>query len=200
MRYLFIILLVVVASCKEKKEEAIDLQDIIDYQSDSGGEQGMVEDEDSTQVLIDLFNSYGIETDQVLPVSKTMFPDRFGPDTTITYELSNDGSDYFYHRLIFGDSAKTMNAFYNWIDCFGEKCRSFYLGEEKNFQKPGFVLLIGEHDLVYIENSPQDADNWISFHDSLGFGDAWYMIIEQKEGSRAHWYTIEDGKKIKFEK
>lgn len=87
-------------------------------------------------------------------------------------ELSNtkhfpDRLDYaerFYHEVIidstlndvivweFEDSIHTVNAFYNWLDCFGPKCNSLRIGEKKWVYDGAFQLFVDDLKLIFISS------------------------------------------------
>ena len=145
------------------------------------------------------FNSKGFNFTSVEPISRRMFPDRFGPDTTQTFKLMSDLDTLLYHKWIYKDSVKVMNSFYNWIDCFGEKCNSFYLGEEKNYQKNATLILVSDTSIILVEGKQLNFNKWYDFHDSLGYQKDWIYTVEQRYRGKARWYKFENEKKIKYE-
>lgn len=188
--------------CDSPKEELIDLKDIIPHSEryDENGVDDPVESVDSIQVLIQYFAKNGIVAESIVTNVSRLFPDRFGPENSAGYQLVMGQDTLMYHKWRFKDSSKVMNAFYNWIDCFGKGCKSVYVGEEKNFQKNAMQLLVSDSTLIYIEGPNVDFAKWLAYHDSLGYQPDWNYAIEQSARSRAKWYTFKDKKKIKYEK
>lgn len=195
--YISIVLLLF--GCQEPKEEVLDLKDVLpssDRDYSKTDEEVEMNDDD---VLLAWFNASGFEFISVQPMTKRLFPDRFGPDTSYMYELISEEDTIDYHKWVFKDSAKVINSFFNWIDCFGDNCKSLYVGEERNFQKNGFHLLVGDSTLVFIEGNGLSFNNWYEFHESIGYKSDWNYSIEQRYRGRARWYTFEDKKKKRFE-
>lgn len=91
-----------------------------------------------------------------------------------------------------------MNAFYNWIDCFGEKCKSLFIGEEKNLQSSATMILVSDSTLIYIESDKIDFDLWYDFHKEKGYENDFNLTIEQRPRGRAKWFTFVDETKTKY--
>ena len=146
------------------------------------------------------FNQYGIQFDEVIQIEERLFPDRFGPDSSSTYDLIKGQDTVRYHKWIFADSVKVMNAFYNWIDCFGKKCKSLYIGEESNLQINASQIIVSDTSLIFIEGKNIVFKNWYAFHDSIGYENNWNYYLEQPYRGRAKWYILEGDKKTKYTK
>lgn len=186
-------------ACSEPEKEALDLKDIIDYSDGDTDREQEGKESDSTAEYVQLFKKGGLEFDSVKPKEKKLFPDRFGPDSVETYTLFRGSYEFSYHHWTYSDSLKVTNAFFNWIDCFGEGCKSFYVGETRNFQKDGFIILVGTEHLIYVEGGNLNLPEWLTFHELRGMGKDWQIVIEQKERGRANWHRVIDGKKEKWE-
>ena len=146
------------------------------------------------------FESIGYKASVLDKFERRLFPDRFGPDTSCVYRLTNEKDTIYYHKWLYEDSVKVMNAFYNWIDCFGENCKSMFLGDERNFQKEAMMILVSDTTLLFIEGGNLNFKSWYTYHNNLGYDQDYNYTIEQRHRGRARWFTFEDKKKIKYEK
>lgn len=175
------------------------MSDIMPYQEESSvGASDSLSDEQTSNPL-DFFNRYGIAFEKAEMIDKRDFPDRFGPDTSLNYHLWFDGDSLLYTMWSFSDSSKTINAFYNWIDCFGNDCKSLFVGEGRNLQKNALLIMVGDTNIVRIDGRAINFNDWYSFHDSLGFEGDWNYSIEQRYRSRAKWYEFKEGEKQRIE-
>lgn len=153
----------------------------------------------SDDMLLQSFNSNGFSFETAELVSKRLFPSRFGPDSSFTVQLIRDADTLLFNNWVFSDSSKVMNAFYNWIDCFGPKCKSFHIGEERNYQRSAMHVLVGNTKIVYLEGEAIDFNKWYAYYDSLGVGNDWYYAIEQRKMGRSRWFRFEEGQKVKYQ-
>ncbi len=89
---------------------------------------------DTILELILPFNEKGFEFISAKEISRNLLPDRFGPINKSEIELVSNADTINYLCWTYSDSIKTMNAFYNWIDNFGEESRkSFFIGGKNQF-------------------------------------------------------------------
>lgn len=199
-KYLLILLLA--TSCQEEKKEVVDLNDILP-QSERYGEDHndeVIEEIDSSALLLKRFVDHGMEISGVEELSGSLFPERFGPERNEKFIFKTDLGTFDYYRWNFEDSSKVMNAFFNWIDCFGESCKSAFVGQEKNFQKNPFRLFVNNTSLIFVESEENfDTESWIEFLEKEGFEEDWAFILTQNKRGRVKWYQMIDGKKVKYE-
>ncbi len=191
----YILFLVLLSACTERKEKIIDASDIIPQ---SKRNYDKVQDEmdtgDSTRGIRALFNGNGIEVDSLIYSDQKQFPDRFGPKGSEKYKISNSEESFEYYNWTFKDSVKTVNAFYNWVDMFEVD----QLGDEVNFQREPMCIMVGDTSLIFISGSAISIDTWIDYHKAIGFDEEWHYLVQQKLGSRARWFTFADGEKVRF--
>ena len=101
-------------------------------------------------------------------------------------ELSNSIVDVYQYN--FSDSLKLNNAFYNWLDCYGENCTEININEDiKNSSTSHSFTLIYDTVLVSVKyNDEINRSDVKSFEDSLmmQFGKEYrYKIQTDKKGS-----------------
>jgi hypothetical protein len=82
--------------------------------------------------------------------NKKHFPDRLDYTQRFCHELTIDSLLYELVIWEFEDSIYTINAFYNWMDCFGTKCRSIRIGEDKWINEGAFQLFVDDTKLIYV--------------------------------------------------
>lgn len=155
---LFISILSFVFSCTNdsNKSETVDLEEFLpqakkeyNYKEDT-----VVQTEEHIPDSIELFiqsrisNSVFVQKEQLS--NNKHFPDRLDFQQKYYHELTVDSVLYELAIWEFEDSLHTVNAFYNWMDCFGEKCKSLRIGESKWMYKGAFQLFVGDTKLIYI--------------------------------------------------
>lgn len=190
-------------ACKDPKEEVISLDEIIpksERYDDSDSTKNDANQIDSIQFALNTFNSKGMEFEGLSYITERIFPERFGPKTVEKYTLTKADESTNFYRLVFSDSVKTKNAFFNWIDCFGEGCNPHFVGEERNFQKNSFMISLNDTCLFFIESTAKmDTKLWFDFLEKQEYKPDWKYVIEQGTRGKAKWFRFEEEKKVKLE-
>lgn len=197
--YLIILLGLLLFSCQQKEKKVIDIHSILpqserNYDTDSINEELI----DSNTQIIAYFSENGIMTDDVTELKNRLLPNRFGPESTSQYQIVVENDTVNYYKWSFSDSTRVMNAFFNWIDCFGEKCKSFKIGDEKRFQPNALQIYVSDTTLIYIDGAVINNENWNEFHTLLGYEKNWNYYIEQRAKGKARWFTYKENKKNKL--
>mgnify|MGYP000532189129 CR=1 FL=1 len=199
---LFLSVSLLVVSCRPEEDEVLDFSEIVQESENYKEGNEVVSDSasiDSTTIPKLMFLNGGIEASELSFFEDRLFPDRFGPESTEKYKLTLGTDTVWYYKWRYKDSIKVMNALYNWIDCFGENCKSIYLKESKNMQRMPMKIMVSDTTLIYIQAKESvDFKMWDAFHDSLGYKKDWNLIIEQRKSSRARWYVYENEEKILY--
>ena len=189
--------------CRPEEPEILDYSDIVpeseNYkEGDEGGADATITDSTTLPKLT--FVSGGVPVSGLSFVEERLFPDRFGPQAAEKYKLAVGEDTVWYYKWRYKDSVKVMNALYNWIDCFGENCKSVFVNESRNMQRNPMKIMVSDTTLIYIQAlEVVDFKLWDAYHDSLGYEKDWNLIIEQRKSSRAKWYVYRDEEKIPFE-
>lgn len=186
------------AACGEKKEEVLrDMKDITPK-----SERDYTQQRNEKLDTIDFGFNSGVANELGLNLSgikfnkAPMFPDRFLPKSTKKLILMQEVDSTLFCQWSFKDSTQTKNAFYNWVDCFGEKCKSIKFGETINFQKDNFVILVNDTSLTYITSVKKiQQDDWLQFFEKTEAIKNWKTVIYQSSRSKATWFKVVDGKK-----
>lgn len=184
-------------ACGKTEEEVLELSEVIPQAENNYDE---VEEHEASidQSFERLFvESYpGVRA--VHEIQKRLFPDRFGTDTSYHFELVTATDTLSYHKWVYSDSLKTVNAFYNWIDCFGSNCRSFFVGAEQNMQPESMLLAVNDTCIIYLTGDKVDHKQWLKFFEENEYKKEWYYFVEQHKRSSARWYHFENNERIKY--
>ena len=200
-----LVLISLLTSCGSEVNELRDMSDIIptadgDYSSDTSGVKPIT---DSLVFLQEQFEGLGISFDSITKVSTRVIADRFGHADEIKYSLIGDGQALNIYRWNYKDSARVTNAMFNWIDCFGERCKSIMVGESKNLQSNAFHLYANDECMIFLESDHAIKTRSVEkYLESVDPKREWNYVLEQSRSGKVRWYQFEDKKKtpIKLEK
>lgn len=96
-----------------------------------------------------LIDSLEIDHEQIKKLDTLIFPDRFGAKKTEKWKKINEKDSMVFFHWEFSDSLKAQNTFFNWLDCYGSKCKSFRVGEEIKFSTRASSFLLYENHLFF---------------------------------------------------
>lgn len=188
-----ILLISVLISCGGgRKEEVVDLKDIIPQSEryKDGPSDTIKKDTIDYGFDIWLAEKAGITVMEIDLHDEPMFQDRFNARTVKKLDLQFKDGMALFGQWIFKDSIRTMNAFYNWIDCFGEKCKSIRFLEETKFQPEAMLVFLNDTSITYVTSAlPLDEKKWQNYlrlHDGI---ELWDLVIIQKKQRKAGWFT-----------
>ena len=153
--------------------------------------------------LIELFPELNFDQENILKERKKLFmPDRLGYKSKEETYFYKDSVPFHVIEWTFDDSVKTVNAFYNWLDCFGHDCRSIRIDETKNGSQEAFAIWITNNKITYIASSKSiSLKTW----QEVFFGkekDLWYYVIQQAPRGKINWIysTIQRKKEEEIQK
>lgn len=195
--FIVFILIFFTSSCNEnQKKEIIEFESI---QPKSSSKEKNINKPSSTYSwdtsLMTYFTNYSKNSliDSIKRISIIQIPDRISLESTDKFSLYFNNDSTAYYHWNYSDSLSTKNAFYNWLDCFGENCNSIKLNEKKQFQKSPFLLFIGEKNMIFISSSKKAISRiWFDFIKLKYVKETWHTLIEQKQNNIANWYSIVD--------
>ncbi|MFT5859877.1 MAG: hypothetical protein ACI865_001983 [Flavobacteriaceae bacterium] len=203
MKYTYYILALCVAvafaSCAPDKSDVKDMRDIIpkadrDYNpavSDSS------KSNDSLAILQDQFSELGIAFDSINKVSNRLMIDRFGHLSNEKFELIGSGQVLHIYKWTYKDSARVTNALFNWIDCFGDGCKSIQVGETKNLQNDAFHLYANDEVIIFVESDHAIKTRSVeAYLESVGYEKEWNYVLEQARSGKVRWFKFEEEKKL----
>ncbi|MBP6091603.1 MAG: hypothetical protein KA521_10140 [Crocinitomicaceae bacterium] len=134
----------------------------------------------------------GFKLDSIVPVDSLFFNDRFYPKKSVKYKLYQAASETMFTQWVFKDSSATFNAFYNWLDCYGEACKSITIGQKKALQKDNCVILVNDTSLTYITSKePVKMKQWFTYFDTLTHSPNWKFIVCQ-DRKKTTWNAMKD--------
>ncbi len=194
-------LILVLASCEEKEMEVKDLADILpsserDYTADASEE--LSDAEDSSNYFKQSFLAHGVLIDDLVRLESDAFPDRFNPKNSDRFQLRIEQDSIIYERWIYEDSSSLLNAYYNWLDCFGQDCESIKPGDQSRVSDQPMQLFVNDTTLILITGDV-NADRWMKYHVSLGFEMNWRHVMQQSNYGKMTWSRYIDGEKIPVE-
>ncbi|MCJ8289499.1 MAG: hypothetical protein HRT58_07520 [Crocinitomicaceae bacterium] len=198
MKYLLIFTLgLFLVACSSEKEDIIDINDILPKSERNYDKKDSVvhENSDSLKMYQGRFEVLGT-LDSISIYDEDFFPDRVGPKKTEKYRLTINDEEIVFVKWRFSDSLRVSNALFNWSDCFGPKCKSIRIGEEKNLQRKAFQVLANDSVLIYLESDTQlDIRKWDNYFDQQGYDLDWNYRLEQSRSGRVRWFNYLDEKK-----
>nr|WP_299201532.1 hypothetical protein [uncultured Brumimicrobium sp.] len=199
---LILILTLLGTSCNSDKDvEILTSEDILpqaqgnyEYQEDT-----LISESKSLtlfeQNLQQLFPELEFPENNILKERNMLFmPDRLGYKNKEETYFIKDSIPFHIIEWQFEDSVKTVNAFYNWLDCFNHDCRSIRLDEEKNGSKEAFLIWVSDQNITYLSSSKSlKLKSW----QEVLFGEEnekWNYILQQAPHGRIKW--IHNGLKV----
>lgn len=196
--YLFLVTLVllITAACGgNQKDEVIDMNDITPQAKHKDPIVKSEEKASDYGFNLTVADSIGLKVMEVDSVEEPFFVDRFSPRSQTKVYLQLKEDKILFCQWTFKDSVKTKNAFYNWIDCYGEKCKSIHFGQNVNFQKDNFRLFMNETSITYISSPIKlSTKDWQAYLKSVSGVEEWKLIIEQSTRGKAKWMRFFDDK------
>lgn len=179
-------------SCAEPKEEVIDMNEIIPRSERYSEDKAEVKEDDTLHGLFDLETAkkIGLSVSKVSVSEETMFPDRFNPRSQTKLLLTADQTSIFWGQWVYKDSLKTMNALFNWMDCFGEKCKAVKYLESTSFQSDAMLMFVNDTSITYISADQKlDENQWQMYLEEKYGLDQWDIVVVQRKQRKASWLT-----------
>lgn len=128
------------------------------------------------------------DTNVLYDINSHFLPNQLGYTTKENYFFELDSVPYHFLRWTYTDSLHTINAFYNWLDCFGNHCKSIRIDENKNGTKNGFLLYVSNKKIAYLESTQTIAKSqWDSTLFSLPEPAKWNYVIKQSPIGKLQW-------------
>ena len=189
-------------SCSgENKEKVLNMSDLTPQSKRDTTEFQKEKDSANCSLFnLSLADSCGLRIQEYGEVKDPMFPDRFMPKSKFKLNLHAKERSYLMGQWIYPDSLKTMNAFFNWLDCFGPQCEEFKIGEESPMQNGGFICFINDTSITYFSSmSKLELNNWQQYLEKQYRIDQWDLVVCQQPRKKAVWmkYDLLPGKKKK---
>lgn len=192
----------IVTSCSGgSKTEVVEIDDIIpsskrDYEyNDSISTENETSDPiiDSLKKILGKDVTLADTDDDRSKNDWTLIPNRFAVDTSVSRGLIVDSNFIDYRTWIYSDSIRTVNALYNWFDCFGDDCEGIVVGDSVNVTKGSFILLSNNYEISFIRSSKDlNFDLWMKIFDKDKKNTPWNYVLRQKPGGEIKWIKKTD--------
>lgn len=184
-------LLILLYACNSKQDKILKLDDLV------LGSKGKVITKDTARNQVDtkpityfislLCDSLQIDHASVAIDSTFMFPERFHPIKTDKV-IFKQTELIAYKHLQWSDSIRANQAFFNWLDQFGERKKSLVVGDQINVMKPGFLLLLQDKSIVYLEFGRTFKPEYLLHKlTNCGFGRHWKYVLYQQPQKKTVW-------------
>ena len=122
----------------------------------------------------------GLTFDSIISLDSLFFNDRFAPKKSHKFNLYNATNETLFTQWVFKDSMATYNAFYNWLDCFGEPCKAISIGQKRALQKDNCLILLNDTSFTYISTKAQlPTEKCLTYFYTLTQNTNWKLIIDQ---------------------
>jgi hypothetical protein len=130
------------------------------------------------------------EKEGINELDTLFFPDRFKVVETVKWNYISQDDSLVFMVWNFNDSTQAENVFFNWLDCFGENCKSLKVNESKAISKRSFLLFLNENKLIFFESNKKIKEEpLMAALDSIGISDRWKFILQQQPRSKCSWRT-----------
>lgn len=200
IRLVWICLLIGLFSCKQEKQEVVDLNDVLP--SSERYAEGAEKKEDTLVVhfydSLTPFSRLISDTLQVNDASiqlidSTWLPDRFQHRFIQKWSGQINEMDVSLAYFTFTDSLSMKNTLFNWLDCFGNPCKSLQLFEEaKLLRNRSFVIYSTEKELVYLESKGRiDENTLLTNLNRLNSKNQVKYVITQNLNNKTQWWMLD---------
>jgi len=115
-------------------------------------------------------------------------PDRLQTDSSFSRTFTLDSAIIQFKMWQFEDSLRTINALYNWLDCFGANCSSVSIGDDINVSPKSFLLLQDNQHIYFIQSPGMiNEHQWLQFIEHNKKNTSWNYILFQTPGGTIQW-------------
>lgn len=138
-----------------------------------------------------LIDSLSVDRKFIKLLDTVIFPDRFGANFSEKWYAKSSSDSLVFMRWVFQTELKAENALYNWLDCFGKKCRAIPLGNETYFARRGTMVLCNQKELIFIESGKKiDQIKWLQYLQDANKKKEWKFFFFQQPNRKIEWKTI----------
>lgn len=148
-------------SCSNENEyEVVNSEEILPQSKGNYNyvQDSLVQDEmilnPTEELLKQLFLEVEFDNKNILEDREMLFiPNRLGFKSKEETFFIKDSIPFHFIAWEFEDSLKTVNAFYNWLDCFDHDCKSIRIDEEINGSKESFIIWVSDFKISYLAST-----------------------------------------------
>lgn len=199
--YLSILILVSLYSCSENKVDSVDMDDIT-HTSDKYQDNDTVDAKKDVKLSFTdtlkecykgIIDSLKLDSKAVQPLDVVQLPDRFGAKFVQKMYWKTEKDSLCLMDWEFKDSIKTSTAFYNWLDCFGNSCKTIKIGDNVKIHQRNILILVNENHLFSIDSNLKiDQEKWLKMLKDQSIGENWKFIVSQPKKGKATWTSLKD--------
>ncbi len=188
---LIFFVLVLCFACSNKEQKVLKLDDLVSGSKEKRITIDTIQAQSNTKSIsyfVRLFaDSLGVDHSIITVDTSFSFPERFHP--TKTDKVIFDQLDLLtYKHWKWSDSIKANQAFFNWLDQFGDGRKSLMVGDEVSVCKKGFLVLVQDKSMVYLEfGRTFKPEFYLHKLTNCGFGKHWKYILYQQPAKKTHW-------------
>lgn len=193
--FMFIMLFVIISCGESKSDDVIDMGDVTPHAKERIKDSLSEKLPDTLSQYLDtaLLTELKLAVNDICQVEIELLPQRLSPKSSFGYKMGFKKDSLTYIHWSYKDSVYTKNALYNWLDCFGTKCKSVRLGETVSMQRKGMLLFMSDTSITYISsNQPLKKEEWLTYFESYSNRKDWRLVIEQKNSGKATWFTVKE--------
>ncbi|MBI2258269.1 MAG: hypothetical protein HYU67_05160 [Flavobacteriia bacterium] len=198
----YLILTIVIFSCQSKKDKVLSLEDVSkgsQKYSENNKEVIKVNDKKDVYSNLQEYSKKIIDTflflkENIVLLDSSQFTDRFGAKKAEKWYVINKKDSFTYNHWQFKDSNTCYSTFFNYLDCFGQNCKSYIVGHPKKFYKNRSVLmLIHQNNFWILESKLKiDKEKLLSLFSTHFQHEKWKFIVHQDIYSKSKWFQQND--------
>lgn len=179
-------------ACAEKEDKVVQLDDLVEGSKTNYEVKDSIVQK-SSEIKVSFFvqrltDSLNIDSKNVIIDSMFSFPERFHPIKQDKVKFTENSDLLSYKHWKWGDSTKASQSFFNWLDQFGDKKASLVVGDQIKVMKPGFLLLLQDKSIVYLEfGRTFKPEYYLHKLTNCGFGKHWKYVLYQQPQKKTTW-------------
>lgn len=189
-----------ITACSKKAEvEAVDYKDIMPS-AQREYEEGLERDTLQQQEVFFLDNAQAEDSLLMHAYPKLQlknlnnefayFPDRLNYAEKWARIGNLDSLELTLVKWTFADSVLTENAFFNWLDCFGEKCMSLRVGQDTSFSDFNTYLIVTRREILFVNSAEIEDLKPYVYRLKEGLLSEEKYILEQRAGRNTNWLVL----------
>lgn len=195
--YIIISCFLVACHDNHKEPELLEMEDLIPKSSRDNYEENLdveIPSDTLSSLAQNLMTKF---TEAILMDNKedaSYFPDRLSYMERDEVNLILDEREIKLIVWKYEDSLQTLNAYYNWLDCFGKYCQSIRIGDKIRLKESKTISTwVGNKHLVFLmANDRINYKLWSAFIDKNYEHERWNLHFIQQKGSSINWIALFD--------
>ena len=151
-----------------------------------------IQKEDTLIAIFEFYNqdSVNLEITKINLNPEKTFIQRFPYKNATNLLLESKKNLVKYLQINYADSNAMKNAFFNYLDCYGNDCKSIELFQKVKFSKTFFMLITTTNSIHIIESDNNlIPSEWINCVRFSKIADPIKFIIIQKKQQKAKWFS-----------